>query len=465
MVLDDVSCQMARDDLEFFSSRVLGFENAGFQRDWYWRLQPMNSPEHFSPFVEHPGALKRFLRLAPKKHSKSQCVSVNWLAWLIGNRPDIHVLLATKTANLAEKIGIALTATLESSPYIDVFGELKPRNPQKWTSTEFIVQRRRIDKSPTFYATGLMGTITGTGNDLIVCDDLIDEDDVITDNAREKASTWFHKVLYNSRYPWGGVYVVGTRWHYDDLYGELISEGWPYEVQKAIIDDEADCLAKGVKPRVLWPEYWSYDKLCEVREAVGTIFFDCLYQNDPTSMQGRMLKADMLQSYERLPDGLVMYAGMDPALGEGDNQAVATLGYDPALRQGYLIDLWEDRLSPVEFFKKVQQLNSVHHYAKIFVESNAFQKVLMNEPDLEGLPTVGSPTIQNDDMRYIAMSSHFESKRILVNPVLNNPRSRFWLEWVQYPRGSHDDGLAATEIAVRNVLGNRGKPFVGKIPW
>jgi phage terminase large subunit-like protein len=50
------------------------------------------------------------------------------------------------------------------------------------------------------------------------------------------------------------------------------------------------------------------------------------------------------------------------------------------------------------------------------------------------------------------MSSHFESKRILVNPLLDR-RSEFWNEWVQFPRGQHDDALDSVEIVVRNVIG------------
>jgi len=61
-------------------------------------------------------------------------------------------------------------------------------------------------------------------------------------------------------------------------------------------------------------------------------------------------------------------------------------------------------------------------------------------------------TVKNKEARFIPMSSHFESKRILVNPLLLQ-RSEFWTEWVQFPRGQHDDALDAVELAVTNLIG------------
>ena len=49
------------------------------------------------------------------------------------------------------------------------------------------------------------------------------------------------------------------------------------------------------------------------------------------------------------------------------------------------------------------------------------------------------------------MSSHFESKRFLVNPDLLL-RSEFYMEWIQYPHGQHDDGVDAVEMLVTKMV-------------
>ena len=420
-------------------TEYMGYTNAPFHIEWYNYLQ-----DTFSPLKMFPNREKQYLLLWPRGHAKTETTTMNYVSWLIGNYPDIHINIVTKTASLAEQILMALMTRIESDPqYIDIFGELKPSNPRKWTNRELIVDRREISKNPTVKATGLMGPITGGRSDLVVCDDIIDEENIRTRLQVDKVHTWFNKILIPTMYPWGGTIVIGTRWSYADIYAVLL-EKWSHDIKRAIIDD-----ASG---EVLWPEYWNYNRLKERREEIGSIFFNCQYQNDPTGMEGELLKSEWLHPWlEPIPrSGVVWYAGVDPALGEGDLQAVATLALSG--RESYLVDVWAERLSFPLFLKKIRQLHDTYNYAKIYFESNAFQKVLSYVPELEGLPTVPTATVRDKESRFIAMSSHFESKRILVNPLLLN-RGEFWTEWVQFPRGQYDDALDCVEIVSRNVVG------------
>lgn len=386
--------------------------------------------------------------LWPRGHGKTTSM-ILYILWLIGNWHDININIVSKTASLAESILMALMTHFESNQkYKDVFGELKPQQPRKWTSQQLIVERPEISKNPTIKATGLMGPITGGRSDLVVCDDIIDEENVRTRLQVEKVSTWFNKVLYPTLYPWGGIIVIGTRWSYADIYAELL-EKWPHDMKQAIELDE-----KGKETgNVLWPEYWSRPKLEERRNEIGTIFFNCQYQNDPTGMEGADLKSEWLHSYLREPPTNAMkIAGIDPALGEGDLQAIATFARDRSIKQTYLTDVWTGKVNMPLFIRKIQQLHATHHYSKIYVESNAFQKVLMFIPELQGLPIVPTITSKNKELRFTAMSSHFESKRVLVNPFINNAKHEFWNEWVQFPRSQYDDALDAVEIGLREML-------------
>jgi len=379
----------------------------------------------------------------PRGHAKTEIISINYVSWLVGNNPNIHITVITKTASLAESILTALMTRFETDrKYKQVFGELKPTIPRKWTGKQIIVNRSKISKNPTIKATGLMGSITGGRSDLIICDDIIDEENIRTRLQIEKVSTWFNKVLLPMLYPWGAIIVVGTRWSYNDIYAELLKK-WPHEVKQAIQENGES----------LWPEYWSLEKLEKKRGDIGTVFFNCQYQNDPTGMEGDLLRAEWLHAWEEPPPpNLLKFAGVDPALGEGDHHAIATLGYDTTTKQGYLIDVWSDNISFPQFLMKLQQLHAIHNYSKIYLESNAFQKVLMYIPEIKGLPTVPTHTAKNKETRFIPMSSHFESDRILVNPLLINPTNQFYIQWIQFPRGQNDDAPDSVEIVVRNVM-------------
>lgn len=437
--LQQYSTERAKETLEKFTER-LHYDNAPFHREWYTYLQDV-----FSPLKKRPNAQKKYLLLWPRGHGKTTTL-INYVSWLVGNHPYLHVNFVTKTASLAEEILTALITRFESDErYIDIFGNLKPRQPKKWTNREIIVARDEISKNPTLKATGLMGPITGGRSDLVVCDDIIDEENIRTRLQTEKVSTWFNKVLIPTLYPWGAIIVIGTRWSYADIYAELL-EKWPHDIKQAI--EVVDGKETG---NVLWPEYWSLPKLRERQKEIGSIFFNCQYQNDPTGMEGSLLQASWLHPWEQPPLATnIKCAGVDPALGEGDLQSIATLSHRG--QNAYLMDVWAERMPFPLFLQKLKQLHEIHHYSKIFIESNAFQKVLTFVPELRGLPIVPTQTVRDKEQRFISMSSHFEAKRVMVNPLLLQ-RSEFWTEWVQFPRGQYDDALDSTEIVVRNVIG------------
>jgi len=402
----------------------------------------------------------------PRGHGKTECTSINYVSWLVGNYPDIHINIVTKTASLSEEILLALMTRMESDEhYINIFGELKPKDARKWTTKEIIVNRHEISKNPTIKATGLMGPITGGRSDLVLKEDIIDEENVRTPLQFEKVLTWHDKVLMPTLYPWGGDITIGTRWHYADLYAELMKH-YPCDVKKAIIREANP--EQGIEPIVLWPEYWSYQKLVEKRDAIGSIIFDCQYQNDPTSMEGSLLKAKWLHSWDepnidsfgvslyRAPDfdRMQHYLGIDPSMGEGDYFGIAVLAYDPRANRGYLRDVFAQHLDlPTILKTKLPEIMQLYKPLKIYMETVFWQKLLTKLPELQGYPIVPIRTVKDKEARFIPMSSHFESKRVLVNPLLLN-RSEFWTEWVQFPRGQHDDAVDCVEMVVTKTVGS-----------
>jgi len=443
-ILEPSAIEVAKNNLLVFTE-ALGYENAPFHVEWYNFLQ-----NRFSPLKIHPQAEKKYLQLWPRGHGKTEGTSINYPSWLFGNWRDIHINVVSKTASLAESINMAVMERIEhNDKYIAIMGNLKPKNPTKWTTQQFIVDRKEISKNPTMKATGLMGPITGGRSDLVIMDDIIDEENIRTRLQLEKVSTWVWKVLYPTLYPWGGIIGIGTRWSYADIYAELL-EKWPSDIKQAVNYKDPE---KPETAFALWPEYWSLDKLDERKDEIGTIFFNCQYQNDPTSMEGDLLKSEWLHPWEQQPFSTCeYYAGLDPSLGEGDYFGIATLAYDREHSQAYLVDVWAEHMPFPDIMKhKVPQLHSHYRYSKMFMETNFWQKILTYLPELKGLPIVPVQTVRNKEARFIPMSSHFESKRVLVNPLLLR-RSEFWTEWVQFPRSQHDDALDCVEIVIRNVL-------------
>lgn len=435
-----------RNDLVSYTEH-LGYVNAPFHIEWINLLQHRFSPLKFHP---SPQWMKELGQLWPRGHAKTTITSIEYPSWLIGKYPDIHINICSKTATLSTDIVTMVGELLQEDKYIEVFGDLKPQRAKRkrWTGAQLVVKRNEISKEATLKATGMLGSITGGRSDLIVCDDIIDQDNVMTRNQRKKTSTWLRKKLWPTLYPWGGIIIIGTRWHHADIYSELM-EQLHFDMKTAIQLD-----AQGHRTdQVLWPEYWPMERLLEREKQIGTVFFNCQYQNDPTSMEGELLKADWLHNWKKPPlPGMPRYFGVDPALGEGHKQAITVYARGRHDAKIYHIATWIDLVPLHEFYKQLIIMNRDHKPVKIYVETNAFQEVIMHEDSLRGLPMVKSPTDRNKERRFLTMGSHYQAERVEVNPKINNQQHEFWTEWVQFPYGEFDDGLASAEIALRNLI-------------
>ena len=75
---------------------------------------------------------------------------------------------------------------------------------------------------------------------------VVDEENARTEVQREKTKTWYYKTLVPCLEPHGRLFMVGTRYHYLDLYGHLIRNelAEKHQIVRAIEED-------GATP---WPE-------------------------------------------------------------------------------------------------------------------------------------------------------------------------------------------------------------------
>jgi hypothetical protein len=435
---------VARKSLLAFTE-YMGYKNSDLHRDWYNFLQ-----YRFSPLKTDPDKFKQALGLLPRGHSKTEMTAVNYASWMIGNHPEIHIGLVSKGATLATDTATAVITRIESDKkFKAVFGSLKPFKPRMWTKHAFTVRRTEISKNPTLKATGLFGQITGGRSDLIIADDIIDEENVASKLQIRKTSLWVNKILFPTLYPWGAIVFIGTRFHYADIYSELLKK-WSSGccmIRKAIIDED--------KAIVLWPEYWSLKRLQERRKEIGEVIFNCQYQNDPTGLEGDLLKAEWLHTYEPaeiIPSEMVYYAGIDPALGEGDMMAIAIFGVNTRSGEIFLVDVWAEKTSMKNFLDQLNSFHATYSFQKIFVEANSFQKILIYLPQIKKLPCVPTYSSVNKERRLIPISAHFQAEKIKVNPVLLTLDSVFYVQWIQFPRGQNDDALDAVEICARNII-------------
>jgi hypothetical protein len=162
--------------------------------------------------VRH-GEIRRLIINLPPRHLKSHCVSVAFIAWLLGHHPAKHVICASYGQDLADDFAAECQRVMRSPFYRFLFGDVLGAR-QAGNDFETVGGGRRL-------ATSVGGVLTGRGADIIVLDDPQKADDVLSETTRKATHTWFDNTLLsrlNDKLQ-GSIIIVMQRLHQDDLVG------------------------------------------------------------------------------------------------------------------------------------------------------------------------------------------------------------------------------------------------------
>lgn len=406
--------------------------------------------------------------LEPRGHAKTTWANTIFLSHLVSRHPNLRVGLISNTAKQANAFSRAVRFTLEANEYQhEVFGNLAGRH--KWNDVEWIQKDSALigTKDVTMYSTGAGGAIISKRFDVILCDDILDEENTANPEQREKLETWFWKTLKPCLTPGGVIIVIGTRWAEGDLYQKLIEEKkWPSLVRGAIYYEPEDKEQK--KPKALWPELWPLDKLEAERRDMGSAMFACSYLNDISGlMAGNIFRRDWFRYFdasEIAGKHLVWKMGVDLASSEkqlADYTARVVIGEDTE-RNIYIWSVVRDKIETGHKGFIGAGYDAFPLISKIVVESNQFQGAFVK--DLLATtpwPIVGRKAEVDKVTRARSVAARYESGKIFHHRSLQG--SDFEVELLQFPKG-HDDMIDALGHAMEvgaggaffgTLIGNR----------
>ena len=412
---------------------------------------------------------------APREHAKTTHVAVKYPLWRWGHDQNLRIFVISKTATLAEAIVGEIKSNIDVNERLQrVFPQLQPSKP--WTSSVFRLRRTRIMKTDSAKGIGLFGSITGFRADIIILDDPFDQKETRTEGQRAKIVEFIEKVVFTILEPEGEVIYIGTRWHYDDYWGNLLAKAIEAggnvfcKIYKSINyvdpEDTASC------EYALWPQKWPLEALYQRRSDIGTPNFNCLYQNDPRGLEGIFFKDKWITWYDpailnTIPD-LYLFQGVDPAIGESPESkqtSIFTIALDPRKMDIYMIDNYAEKMDFPTQLKKIYEYSKRDTWPgflhakrklkplKIGIESNAYQKALSRTAQMEALPVVECHTTLGKPDRMLSLQPHFESGRIKwPNPKLLGFEPT-WLEplkmeFLSFPRGKYTDRLDSLDFAI-----------------
>lgn len=263
---------LARDDFGFFCGYVAGKVPATHHRAWIDKLITGIDSDCLNRIAGNNLEI-----LAPRGAAKSTVMAL-FCAWSIGHNPNAPIIYVSYSESVALSRSRIVKRIIESDRYRKVFPWIEPG--RRWADTDWEINKTHaevtdLDYDYTFYATGVLGSITSRRSALIIYDDLIKSSDSISNpEIREKMITNIAEVLRPTLIPGGREIDIGTRFRPDDIHATEFTEekGWEVIVQSAITEDQ-----EGVE-HSYWPERFSVESLKFMRDDKPGIF-SFQYQN------------------------------------------------------------------------------------------------------------------------------------------------------------------------------------------
>lgn len=171
--------------------------------------------ERFSDDVA-AGKSPRLMLLMPPRHGKSELASKNFPAWHLGRFPDHEFIACSYNLSLAMGFSRKVKQIIDDPLYQSVFETRLDNNNQ--STEEWAVAGHRGG----YVAAGIGGPITGKGAHCLVIDDPVkNAEEADSGDAREKIWEWYLSTAYTRLAPGGGVLIIQTWWHDDDLAGRV----------------------------------------------------------------------------------------------------------------------------------------------------------------------------------------------------------------------------------------------------
>ena len=417
--------------------------------EYVFRLRPADHHAEMIAFIEENLSKRQnAVILEPRGHAKTTWANTIYLSYLVSRHPNIRIGLISNTAKQANDFSRAVRFTLEANDYQhQIFGVLTGKH--KWNDVEWIQKDSALHgtKDVTMYSAGAGGAIISKRFDLILCDDILDEENSANPEQREKVENWFWKTLKPCLAPGGSIIVIGTRWAESDLYQKLIEDKkWPSLVRSAIHPQTGEAL---------WPSMWPLSALEQERRDMGSAMFACSYLNDISGlMAGNIFRRDWFQYYDGPPPpNTVWTMGVDLASSDrerADYTARVVIAEDD-VGNVYVHSVHRDKIETGHRGFVTDGANAFPNISKIVIENNQFQSTLVKELITStSLPIVGKRADVDKVSRARAVAVRYENKKVWHHRSLAG--SDFEIELLQFPKG-HDDMIDALGHAMQTGAG------------
>ena len=391
------------------------------------------------------GKRPRLIITMPPRSGKSEIVSRRFPAYFLGKYPDLSIISVSYSASLAEDFSRDVQRIIDSDEYKKIFPNTKLSDKKdknyKRTSDFFEI----VDHKGVYCSAGVGGSITGKGCDILIIDDPIkNRQEANSETVRKKIYDWYSSTAYTRLSPIGGVIMMCTRWHLDDLIGKVLSDKnqKPFHVisYPAIAEHDEPHRKQG---EALHPERFSLEILNEIKSTLSTADWLSLYQQKPVPEGGAIFETSKLRYYDESSEP----KRFDQIVGSWDMTFKENKTSDFVVgqlwgRKGadfYLLDMVRDRMDFVKTLKVFINFANKHKNCNCWlVEDKANGTAIIStlKKHISGIIPI-TPKESKQERAY-AITPYLEAGNIFF-PKNQNFTKDLEEEMLQFPAGAHDD--------------------------
>ncbi len=425
------------------------------------------------------GKEDRVIFCLPPRHSKSMTISETFPSYFIGRNNQRRVIEVSYGDRLAKRFG-----RLNKAKIREFGARLFNLSLPEWgvgvaSSTDWGVMNATTKESYRggMLSTGIGGSITGEGADLLLIDDPIkNREEAYSQVYRDKIWEEWKNTLRTRLQPNGAVVIILTRWHEDDLVGRLLNpkysadsldkgKKWKIVSLPVICDSEDDLLGRKIG-QCLWPEFgfdeeWAKFTMIDV----GSRVWASLYQQKPSAAEGQVVKRGWWKEYnsKAIPEMIEIIQSWDCAYEEKDNlkgsYSVCTtwgrgyLGY-------YLLDVYRKQIEYPELIKQMKALHSKWNPSAVIIEYKASGKSAYQALKVQtAIPLLKVIPHKSKLVRMEIVNPMIESGRTFL------PDTAPWLydyleEMSLFNNGEYDDQVDSTSQALSYFQQRAGRFIV-----
>lgn len=413
----------------------------------------------------------RLIICMPPRSGKSEIVSRSFPAYAFGLHPDMQIIATSYSADLTQRFSRDVQRKIDDPKYAEIFPEtsLNSKNVKTTSFGSFIRTAELFEivgHRGAYRAAGVGGGITGMGADILCIDDPVkDRRDANSATIREALWDWYTSTAYTRLSPGGGVIVMCTRWHMDDLVGRLLDraasgegEQWRVINYPAIAEHDEPHRKAG---EALHPERYDLNALLRIQKQVGSRDWAALYQQHPVPDGGGLFKSDWIQHWDKLPERFdAAVISWDMTFKESATSDFV-VGQVWGRKDGafYLVDQFRGRW---DFVKSLEQfVAAVRKYPRItrkLIEDKANGPAIISALKRKVTGIIPITPKESKEARANAVTTLWEARNVYLPPPDRYPwvAQDFIPELLAFPSGAHDDGVDAMTQALNDLNRHSG---------